>query len=194
MLFEQSGELAELEFEVFRGAGILDDVIRMGPKELFRVLGAHAKTGLLFRDAVPFHDAFQPHVLRRHDGHDEGAAFVEAGLEELGRVEDDALIAIEKCAVDLLVDEAEDLRVCDPVQEFRLLGGGEGPLGEQCPVQRTVLRQDVFAEDGGQFLQDGGALLGDEPGDLIRFDDLIAEVPESVRDGGLAGTGLAGEV
>ena len=78
--------------------------------------------------------------------------FVEAGLEELGRVEDDALIAIEKCAVDLFVDEAEDLGMGDPVQEFRLLGGGEGPLGEQCPVQRTVLRQDVFVEDGGQFL------------------------------------------
>ena len=81
----------------------------------------------------------------------------------------------------------------DSVQEFRLLGGGEGPLGEQCSVQRTVLRQDVFAEDGGQFLQDGGALLGDESGDLIRLDDLVAKVPEPVRDGGLAGTGLAGE-
>ncbi len=48
-------------------------------------------------------------------------------------------------------------------------------------------------EDRGQFLQDGGALLGDEPGDLVRFDDLIAEVPEPFRDGGLAGAGLTGE-
>ncbi len=165
----------------------------MGPEELFRVLGAHAQAGLLFRDAVPLHDAFEPHVLRRHDGHDEGAAFVEAGLEELGGVQHDTFVAVEERAVDLFVDETEDLRMGDPVQELRLLRRGEGPLREQRPVEGAVLLQDVFPEDRGQFLQDGGALLGDEPGDLVRLDDLVAEVPEPVRDGGLAGAGLTGE-